>query len=217
VDHQKTPARTKINWAIVGTTQTAISFPVALIFFGLTEVSSLWYVETAYILRTIRRILMAQFAVISTSFGDIEFELLPAKAPKTVKNFVNLAKQGFYNKTIFHRIDPEFMIQGGDPNTKDPGKSSTYGQGGPGYNIKDEFNDTQHKKGVVSMANTGKPNSAGSQFFICVVDSPDLDGKYTAFGRVTSGLDAVEKIANLPRTGESPNDRTEMTVTIVEK
>jgi peptidyl-prolyl cis-trans isomerase B (cyclophilin B) len=160
---------------------------------------------------------MAQYALISTSHGEIELEFFPAKAPKHVKNFINLAQKGFYDKTLFHRIDPEFMIQGGDPNTKDLSKTSTYGQGGPGYTLKDEFNDTPHTRGTLSAANTGKPNSAGSQFFICVVDSPDLDGKYSAFGQVTKGLDVVDKIANAPRVEEAPNDRIEMTVKIIER
>src|SRR5262245_41237385 len=110
-------------------------------------------------------------AVIETKFGEIEIEFLSQKAPKHVKNFVDLAKKGFYDGTTFHRVIPGFMIQGGDPNTKDLTKPrSQHGTGGPGYTIKAEFNDTPHKRGVVSMARAQNPNSAGCQFFICVAD-----------------------------------------------
>src|SRR5687768_6630266 len=111
-------------------------------------------------------------AIIDTSFGEIEIELLPDKAPGHVKNFVDLAKKGTYDGTTFHRVIPGFMIQGGDPNTKDAkGPRARHGTGGPGYTIKAEFNDTSHKRGVVSMARAQDPDSAGSQFFICVADS----------------------------------------------
>ncbi|HEX9155035.1 MAG TPA: peptidylprolyl isomerase, partial [Nitrospira sp.] len=107
-------------------------------------------------------------AVIKTKFGDMEVTFFPEKAPKHVENFITLAKSGFYNGTIFHRVIPGFMIQGGDPNTKDPNKPETYGQGGPSHRLKAEFNDIPHRRGVLSMARTNDPNSAGSQFFIVV-------------------------------------------------
>lgn len=161
---------------------------------------------------------MAQYAVISTRFGDIELEFFPEKAPKHVKNFVSLAQKGAYDKTIFHRVIPGFMIQGGDPNTKDLTKPETYGTGGPGYTIKAEFNDTPHKRGILSMARAASPDSAGCQFFICVADSLFLDRQYTAFGRVTKGMEVADQIVNAPRNSKDlPNERIEMTVKIVER
>src|SRR5574338_612050 len=117
-------------------------------------------------------------AVIKTKFGDMEIKFLPDVAPKHVENFVKLAKSGLYNGTIFHRVIPGFMIQGGDPNTKDSLKKDTYGQGGPGHNVKAEFSELPHKRGIVSMARAADPDSAGSQFFIVVEDSRFLDRKY---------------------------------------
>lgn len=156
-------------------------------------------------------------AVIKTKFGDIEIKFFPEAAPKHVENFIKLAKEGFYNGTIFHRVIPGFMIQGGDPNTKDSLKKDTYGQGGPGYTIKAEFNDIPHKRGIVSMARAQEPDTAGSQFFIIVEDSPYLDNKYTAFGKVTKGIGVADKIVNVPRDErDNPRDRVEMTVTIIE-
>ena len=156
-------------------------------------------------------------AVIKTKFGDIEMKFLPEVAPGHVENFMKLAKAGFYNGTIFHRVIPGFMIQGGDPNTKDSLKKDIYGQGGPGYTIKAEFSDIPHKRGVVSMARAQEPDTAGSQFFIVVEDSPYLDGKYTVFGKVTKGIGVADKIANEPRDErDNPKDRVEMTVMIVE-
>ena len=156
-------------------------------------------------------------AVIKTKFGDIEFKFLPDVAPRHVENFIKLAKDGFYDGTIFHRVIPGFMIQGGDPNTKDSLKKDTYGQGGPGYTIEAEFNDTPHKRGIVSMARAQEPDTAGSQFFIVVEDSPYLDGKYTAFGKVTKGIGVADKIANVPRDErDNPKELVEMTVTIIE-
>jgi peptidyl-prolyl cis-trans isomerase B (cyclophilin B) len=155
-------------------------------------------------------------AVIETSFGEIELEFLEQKAPGHVKNFQDLAKKGFYDGTTFHRVIPGFMIQGGDPGTRDPkAPRSQHGIGGPGYNIKAEFNDTPHKRGVVSMARSNDPNSAGSQFFICVADSLFLDQKYTAFGRVVKGLEVADKIVNAARDrNDNPNERIEMKVKI---
>ena len=157
-------------------------------------------------------------ATIETKFGEIEIEFLNEKAPGHVKNFVDLAKKGFYDGTTFHRVIPGFMIQGGDPNTKDPqGSRSRHGTGGPGYQIKAEFNDTPHKRGVVSMARSQSPDSAGSQFFICVKDSNFLDGQYTAFGRVVRGIEVADQIVNSPRDrADNPNERVDMKVRVVE-
>ena len=162
-------------------------------------------------------------AIIKTKFGDIEVKFYPDVAPKHVENFIKLAKDGFYNGTIFHRVIPGFMIQGGDPNTKDSLKKELYGQGGPKdekgnpIHVKAEFSDTPHKRGILSMARAADPDSAGSQFFIVVEDSRFLDRKYTAFGEVTRGIGVADKIVNLPRDErDNPKDRIEMTVTIVE-
>lgn len=156
-------------------------------------------------------------AIIKTKFGDIEVKFFSDVAPKHVENFIKLAKEGFYNGTIFHRVIPGFMIQGGDPNTKDTLKKDAYGQGGPGYTIKAEFSDVPHKRGIVSMARANDPNSAGSQFFIVVEDSRFLDNKYSVFGEVTKGIGVADKIVNLPRDErDNPKERVEMTVTIVE-
>ena len=160
-----------------------------------------------------------QKAVISTSFGEMEIEFFPDKAPGHVKNFIDLAKKGFYDGTTFHRVIPGFMIQGGDPNTKDKKASrSTHGTGGPGGpGLKAEFNDTPHKRGILSMARSQSPDSAGSQFFIVVKDSGFLDRQYTAFGRVVRGMEVADQIVSAPRDQrDNPNDRVEMTVRIVE-
>jgi cyclophilin family peptidyl-prolyl cis-trans isomerase len=135
---------------------------------------------------------------ITTNFGDIELEFYPQDAPKTVENFKQLAKRGFYNGLIFHRIVPGFVVQGGDPNTRDVNNKSKWGTGGPGWNIKAEFNKNKHSRGALSMARSQDPNSAGSQFFIVLKDSNFLDGQYTVFGRVISGMEnVVDKIASL--------------------
>jgi peptidyl-prolyl cis-trans isomerase B (cyclophilin B) len=157
-------------------------------------------------------------AVIETPHGEIELEFLADKAPGHVKNFVDLAKKGFYDGTTFHRVIPGFMIQGGDPNTQDPkAPRGRHGTGGPGYTIKAEFNDTRHTRGVLSMARSSDPNSAGSQFFICVADASFLDRQYTAFGRVVRGIEVADKIVSSPRDrADNPNDRIEMKVRIVE-
>ncbi len=155
-------------------------------------------------------------AVLETSFGSITLKFFPEVAPGHVKNFVDLATKGFYDNTTFHRVIPGFMIQGGDPNSKDANKSK-HGTGGPGYTIKAEFNARPHKRGTVSMARSQSPDSAGSQFFICVKDSAFLDRQYTAFGEVESGLEVVDKIVAVPRDGnDNPNERVEMKVKIVE-
>jgi len=156
-------------------------------------------------------------AIIKTKFGDMDIVLFPEKAPKHVENFIALAKSGFYNGTIFHRVIPGFMIQGGDPNTKDLNKPETYGQGGPSQRLKAEFNDIPHRRGILSMARTSDPNSAGSQFFIVVKDSNFLDGQYTVFGEVVKGMEVVDKIVSLPKNSRDlPTERAEMTVVVVE-
>jgi peptidyl-prolyl cis-trans isomerase B (cyclophilin B) len=155
-------------------------------------------------------------AIIETRLGNITLKFFPEVAPGHVKNFIDLANKGFYDGTTFHRVIPGFMIQGGDPNSKDANKSK-HGQGGPGYTIKAEFNDKPHKRGTLSMARAGHPDSAGSQFFICVKDSAFLDKQYTVFGEVESGIEVVDKIVSQPRDGnDNPNDRIEMKVKIVE-
>ena len=128
--------------------------------------------------------------------GEIRFELLSEVAPQTVENFEKLGAQGFYDGTRFHRVIPDFMIQGGDPNSRDKDPRND-GQGGPGYAIADEFSSLSHHRGTVSMANHGQPNSAGSQFFIVHADAPHLDGQYTIFGRVTQGMEVVDAITEL--------------------
>ena len=151
-----------------------------------------------------------EIAVIETTLGSIELEFLEDKAPGHTKNFKDLAKKGFYDGTTFHRVIPGFMIQGGDPNSKSANRSQ-HGMGGPGYTIKAEFNDTRHVRGVLSMARSSDPNSAGSQFFIVVKDAHFLDNQYTAFGRVIKGMDIVDKIVNVPRDPkDNPNERVEM-------
>jgi len=155
----------------------------------------------------------SEVALIKTSDGTMVVEFWPDVAPKTVENFKKLANQGFYDGTCFHRIIKGFMIQGGDPNTKDPAKADQYGGGGPGYTIKGETNnrpDRSHQRGVISMANTGTPDTAGSQFFVCLAPQPRLDGGYTTFGKVIKGDDVLEKIGNAPCTG--PNSMGEMSV-----
>ncbi len=149
-------------------------------------------------------------AIIETNFGKISFELFPESAPETVRNFEKLAKEGFYDGTLFHRVIPGFMIQGGDPNTKTDNKSS-WGMGGPGYNIKAEFSSRSHLRGIVSMARSQDPDSAGSQFFIVTADSTFLDRQYTVFGEVVEGMDVADKIVSLERDGnDCPLEKTQM-------
>ena len=137
-------------------------------------------------------------AIIETNYGRIVFNLLPNIAPETVRNFIKLAQTGFYDGTLFHRVIPGFMIQGGDPNSKLPDKSK-WGIGGPGYTLKAEFNPKSHLRGVVSMARAMDPDSAGSQFFIVTTDSTFLDRQYTVFGEVIEGIEVADKIVNLQR------------------
>lgn len=155
--------------------------------------------------------------VIETQYGNIEMQLLPYVAPNHVKNFIKLARSGFYDGTIFHRVIPGFMVQGGDPNTRGQDKSS-YGAGGPGYTIAAEFNNQPHVRGTVSMARAGDPDSAGSQFFIVVKNSRFLDKKYTVFARVIKGMEVVDEIVSQKRDkNDNPRERIEMLVQIVNK
>ncbi len=152
-------------------------------------------------------------AIITTKFGEIELVFFRELAPKHVESFLKLAKKGFYNGTIFHRVIPGFMIQGGDPHTKDPSKRQLYGMGGPGYTLPAEFNKIPHERGIVSAARTADPNSAGSQFFIMVDKAPHLDGQYTVFGEVVRGMDVADKILRQPRDSrDNPLERVEITV-----
>jgi cyclophilin family peptidyl-prolyl cis-trans isomerase len=155
---------------------------------------------------------MAKTCIINTMFGDIKVEFYSQDAPKTVENFIKLAKEGFYDGLLFHRIVPGFVIQGGDPNTRGSMTNrAKWGTGGPGWNVKAEFNKNKHSRGALSMARSQDPDSAGSQFFIVLKDSNFLDGQYTVFGRVVSGMnDVVDKIASLKTdTADAPLDTEE--------
>ncbi len=156
-------------------------------------------------------------AIISTRHGDITLEFLPEIAPNHVKNFLELAKSGFYDKTLFHRVIPDFMIQGGDPNSKNADKRM-HGTGGSGKNIKAEFSKTPHVRGTLSAARSANPDSASSQFFIVVADSSHLDNQYTAFGKVISGLEVVDAIvAEESDHNDNPLEGVAMTVKVVEE
>ena len=147
-------------------------------------------------------------AELHTSAGEIDIRFYPEVAPNHVKNFIDLAEKGFYNGTKFHRVIPGFMIQGGDPNTIS-GSPYSWGTGGSGKTIAAEFNSVHHARGVVSMARAQDPDSASSQFFICVADAGFLDKQYTAFGKVTKGMDVADKIVNAPKgANDRPNDPT---------
>jgi peptidyl-prolyl cis-trans isomerase B (cyclophilin B) len=149
-----------------------------------------------------------EVAVIKTTEGEMIIEFWPDVAPKTVENFKTLAKKGFYDGTCFHRVIKGFMIQSGDPLTKDPNMEPRWGTGDPGYKIKAEFNEHHHDRGVISMARSNDPDSAGSQFFICHGAPSFLDGKYTAFGKLIRGDDVLEKIATTPtHPQDRPNKR----------
>jgi len=138
-----------------------------------------------------------EVAIITTTLGDMTIEFWPEAAPKTVENFKTLARKGFYDGTSFHRIMKGFMIQGGDPLSK-TNNNPNIGKGGPGYTINAEFNNHPHVRGVISMARAQDPNSAGSQFFICLAEAKSLDGQYTAFGRLIKGDDVLGKIGDVP-------------------
>ena len=140
-------------------------------------------------------------AELHTTAGEIDIRFFPDVAPNHVKNFIDLAKSGFYDGTKFHRTIPDFMIQGGDPNTKRDDMKAMWGTGGSGKNVPAEFNTVKHKRGIVSMARSNDPDSASSQFFIMVADYPSLDGKYTVFGQVTKGMDVADKIVSAPASG----------------
>jgi len=154
--------------------------------------------------------------IINTNFGKISFKTLPDLAPEAVRNFEKLAKEGFYNGTFFHRVIPGFMIQGGDPNTKG-GEKSTWGTGGPGYSLKAEFSSRSHLRGIVSMARSQDPDSAGSQFFIVTADSTFLDRQYTVFGEVIEGMEVADKIVKLQRdSNDCPLEEAKMLQVVVE-
>src|SRR5713226_2042153 len=152
-----------------------------------------------------------EVAAIKTSEGEMVIEFWKDAAPNTIENFKKLARAGFYNGTIFHRIVKGFMIQGGDPNSKDPGKENKYGQGGPGYKIKAEFNHHSHERGVISMAREPDPDSAGSQFFICLGPVPQLDHQYTTFGKLIKGDDVLGKIGDTSVTRNSMGENSKPT------
>jgi len=157
-----------------------------------------------------------EVAVIKTAAGEMVVEFWPDVAPKTVENFITLAKKGFYDGTAFHRIVKGFMIQGGDPKSKDAALEADWGTGDPGYKIKAEFNDRKHVTGVISMARSANPDSAGSQFFICLGEASFLDGKYTAFGKLIKGEDVLKKLGDTPvgtsRGGEESKPKERVNV-----
>jgi len=151
---------------------------------------------------------MNETAIIKTSEGELVIEFWPEVAPKTVENFKTLANKGFYDGTCFHRVIKDFMIQGGDPLTKDASREAHWGTGGPGYTIKAEFNERHHDRGVISMARSQDPDSAGSQFFICHGNPRFLDRQYTAFGKLVQGDDVLQKIGTAPtHAPERPDKR----------
>src|SRR5213080_1908618 len=152
-----------------------------------------------------------EVAVIKTTEGEMVVEFWPEVAPKTVENFKTLAKKGFYDGTCFHRVIKGFMIQGGDPLTKDASKEAMWGTGGPGYTIKAEFNDRSHVRGVISMARSPDPDSAGSQFFICLASVPRLDHQYATFGKLIKGDDVLGKIGDMPVTRSSSGESSKPT------
>ena len=156
-----------------------------------------------------------EVAVIRTSEGDMVVRFWNDAAPNTIENFKKLARSGFYDSTIFHRVVKGFMIQGGDPNSKDPAKENKYGEGGPGYKIKAEFNDHSHERGVISMAREPNPDSAGSQFFICLAPVTRLDHQYTTFGKLSKGNDVLDKIGETPVTRNSAGEMSKPTKRIV--
>ncbi|MGN6184889.1 MAG: peptidylprolyl isomerase [Thermoanaerobaculia bacterium] len=154
-------------------------------------------------------------AELHTTAGEIDIRFFPDVAPNHVKNFIDLAKSGFYDGIKFHRIIPGFMIQGGDPNTK-TGDPATWGTGGSPNKLKAEFNSVSHKRGIISAARTNDPDSASSQFFIVVKDSTFLDRQYTVFGEVTKGMDVADKIVNAPRGQmDRPNEPVTITKVVI--
>jgi peptidyl-prolyl cis-trans isomerase B (cyclophilin B) len=155
-----------------------------------------------------------EVAVIKTTAGEMVIEFWPEVAPKTVENFKKLAKEKFYDGTAFHRIVKGFMIQGGDPLTKDTAKEALWGTGDPGYKIKAEFNDRAHVRGVISMARSMNPDSAGCQFFICLGDARFLDKQYTCFGKLIKGDDVLEKIGDTPTVAGRSPEKSKPTVRV---
>src|SRR5438094_7945082 len=156
-----------------------------------------------------------EVAVIKTSEGEMVVQFWIDAAPNTIENFKKLARQGFYDGTIFHRIVKGFMIQGGDPNSKDPTKESSYGAGDPGYTIKAEFNNYSHDRGIISMARGPDPDSAGSQFFICLAPVRRLDGQYTTFGKLIKGDDVLDKIGNPPAERNAQGEMSKPTKRVI--
>jgi peptidyl-prolyl cis-trans isomerase B (cyclophilin B) len=155
-----------------------------------------------------------EVAVIKTSEGEMVIDFWPDVAPKTVENFKKLARQGFYDGTAFHRIVKGFMIQGGDPLTKDMNQESRWGTGDPGYKIKAEFNNKSHVRGVISMARSQHPDSAGSQFFICLGDAKFLDRQYTGFGQLIKGDDVLGRLGDTATTGSGTGERSKPTTRV---
>jgi peptidyl-prolyl cis-trans isomerase B (cyclophilin B) len=155
-----------------------------------------------------------ELAVIKTTEGEMVVRFWPEVAPKTVENFKKLAREGFYDGTAFHRIVKGFMIQGGDPLTKDPESESRWGTGGPGHKIKAEFSERPHVRGVLSMARSQDPDSAGSQFFICLAEARFLDRQYTAFGELVKGNEVLEKIGNTPTTRAGGGENSKPTIRV---
>ena len=149
-------------------------------------------------LPSVRAADVKEVAVLKTSAGEMVVEFWPEVAPKTVENFIKLAKEGFYDGTAFHRIIKDFMIQGGDPLSKDPSKEAMWGTGDSGRRLKSEFNERHHDFGVISMARSANPDSASCQFFICLGPTPQLDGKYTTFGKLIKGGDVLKKLGATP-------------------
>jgi len=161
-------------------------------------------------------------ATLVTSKGEMKIELWPDVAPGTVENFTKLANDGFYDGTCFHRIMAGFMIQGGDPQTKDETLEDLWGTGGPGHTIKAEFNDRPHVRGVISMARSASPDSAGSQFFVCLDNASFLDGQYTCFGELIKGEEVLDTLGAVPCGGGGENSRPEerqgvLSITIVSR
>lgn len=191
----------------------------AVLVVGMLVLSGLGHVwaQDPKIFRVAEGLDKAPHAIIKTKFGEMEVVFFPELAPKHVKSFLSLARKGFFNGTIFHRVIPGFMIQGGDPNTRDPSKIRNYGTGGPGYTIPAEFNKIPHERGILSAARTADPNSAGSQFFIMVARSPHLDGQYTVFGEVIKGIKVADRVVSQPRTRRDlPLERIEITVEVMD-
>ncbi len=156
----------------------------------------------------------SEVAIIKTSAGEMVIEFWPDVAPKTVENFKTLARKGFYDGTCFHRIVKGFMIQGGDPLTKDPAAEARWGTGDPGYKVNAEFNDRPHVRGVISMARAQDPDSAGSQFFICLAEARFLDRQYTAFGKLRQGDDVLDKIGETPTQRSGGGEKSRPTVRV---